>query len=139
MDTDTLAAALLHDVVEDTDHRLEHIQKQFGEDVALMVDGVTKLGQDAFLPGGAAGGKCPQNAAGHGAGYPGHHHQAGDRLHNMRTMESMPPQKQRDKSLETMEIYAPLAHRWVSAPSRRSWRISPCATWTRLPIRRSKS
>ena len=78
MDTETLVAALLHDVVEDTATTGESIEKQFGEDVALMVNGVTKLGQVPFFhPGGAAGGKCPQNAACHGTGCPGYHHQAG--------------------------------------------------------------
>lgn len=112
MDTDTLVAALLHDVVEDTDTSLEFIKKKFGEDVANLVDGVTKIGQ------------VPLNTK--------EEQQAenirkilmamskdirviiiklADRLHNMRTIMYRPPEKQRKKALETMNFYAPIAHR----------------------------
>lgn len=112
MDTDTICAALMHDVVEDTDTTLEEIKKKFGEDVALMVDGVTKIGQ------------VPLNTK--------EEQQAenirkilmamskdirviiiklADRLHNMRTLYARPPHKQRKTSLETMNFYAPIAHR----------------------------
>ena len=112
MDTDTICAALLHDVVEDTETSLEDIQKQFGADVALLVDGVTKIGQ------------VPLNTK--------EEQQAenirkilmamskdirviiiklADRLHNMRTLYARPPHKQRKTSLETMNFYAPIAHR----------------------------
>ena len=112
MDTDTICAALLHDVVEDTETSLDDIRKQFGEDVALLVDGVTKIGQ------------VPLNTK--------EEQQAenirkilmamskdirviiiklADRLHNMRTLYARPPHKQRKTSLETMNFYAPIAHR----------------------------
>lgn len=112
MDTDTICAALLHDVVEDTETSLEYIRKRFGEDVALMVDGVTKIGQ------------VPLNTK--------EEQQAenirkilmamskdirviiiklADRLHNMRTLYARSPEKQRKTSLETMNFYAPIAHR----------------------------
>ena len=112
MDTDTLVAALLHDVVEDTATTGESIEKQFGEDVALMVNGVTKLGQVPFST------REEQQAENVRKMLLAMAQDVrviiiklADRLHNMRTLESMPPQKQRDKSLETMEVYAPLAHR----------------------------
>ena len=112
MDTDTLVAALLHDVVEDTATTSDSIEKQFGKDVALMVDGVTKLGQVPFST------REEQQAENVRKMLLAMAQDVrviiiklADRLHNMRTLESMPPQKQRDKSLETMEVYAPLAHR----------------------------
>lgn len=112
MDTDTICAALLHDVVEDTGVELEEIKKKFGDDVALLVDGVTKIG------------KVPLNTK--------EEQQAenirkilmamskdirviiiklADRLHNMRTLYARPPEKQLKTSLETMNFYAPIAHR----------------------------
>ena len=112
MDTETLVAALLHDVVEDTATTGESIEKQFGKDVALMVNGVTKLGQVPFST------REEQQAENVRKMLLAMAQDVrviiiklADRLHNMRTLESMPPQKQRDKSLETMEVYAPLAHR----------------------------
>ena len=112
MDTETLVAALLHDVVEDTATTGESIEKQFGEDVALMVNGVTKLGQVPFST------REEQQAENVRKMLLAMAQDVrviiiklADRLHNMRTLESMPPQKQRDKSLATMEVYAPLAHR----------------------------
>ena len=112
MDTDTICSALLHDVVEDTPATLDDLKKRFGQDVALLVDGVTKLG------------KIPTNSK--------EQQQAenvrkillamsqdirvmiiklSDRLHNMRTLKHRPPEKQRSTALETMNIYAPIAHR----------------------------
>ncbi len=112
MDTETVVAALLHDVVEDTETTSEAIEKQFGKDVALMVNGVTKLGQVPFST------REEQQAENVRKMLLAMAQDVrviliklADRLHNMRTMDSMPPQKQLDKSLETMEVYAPLAHR----------------------------
>lgn len=112
MDTESIIAALLHDVVEDTEITLEQVRKNFGKDVANIVDGVTKISKIKL--------------------YSREEQQAenvrkmliamsndirviivklADRLHNMRTIECMPEQKRRDKSRENMEVYAPIAHR----------------------------
>lgn len=112
MDTDSICGALLHDVVEDTPVMLDEIIKQFGSDVAKLIDGVTKISKIPY--------------------YTREQQQAenirkmliamaddirviiiklADRLHNMRTMDCMPEQKRRDKSLENMQVFAPIAHR----------------------------
>ncbi len=112
LDTETLCAALLHDTVEDTSASLEEVAELFGEPVSQLVDGVTKLTGITFQSRDE--------------------HQAenyrkmmvamasdvrviliklADRLHNMRTLGSLPKQKQLEKARETLEIYAPLAHR----------------------------
>lgn len=112
MDTESICAALLHDVVEDTDATNETVQKLFGKQVALLVDGVTKLGKVPY--------------------YSREEQQSEnlrkmllsmaedvrvviiklcDRLHNMRTIDSLREQKRRDIALETIEVYAPIAHR----------------------------
>lgn len=112
MDSESIAAALLHDVVEDTDTSAEDIKRGFGEDVALLVDGVTKIGKLNFTT------KEQQQAESlrkmliaMGQDIRVIIIKLADRLHNMRTLDAMPEQKQRDKSLETLEIYAPIAHR----------------------------
>ncbi len=112
MDSDSIIAALLHDVVEDTDYDLNYVRKEYGKDVANIVDGVTKISKIKL--------------------YSREEQQAenvrkmliamsndirviivklADRLHNMRTIECMKEQKRRDKSKECMEVYAPIAHR----------------------------
>jgi len=112
LDTETLCAALLHDTVEDTSASLEEVRELFGEPVAALVDGVTKLTGITFQSRDE--------------------HQAenyrkmmvamatdvrviliklADRLHNMRTIDGLAKQKQLEKARETLEIYAPLAHR----------------------------
>lgn len=112
MDSKAIAAALLHDVVEDTDATLEDIKREFGEEVALLVDGVTKIGRLNFSS------KEQQQAESlrkmliaMGQDIRVIIIKLADRLHNMRTIDAMTPQKQRDKSVETLEIYAPIAHR----------------------------
>jgi GTP pyrophosphokinase len=113
MDTDTICAALLHDVVEDSAVEVNLLRKKFGEDVALMVNGVTKIGQ------------IPLNTTKE------EHHaenirkillamakdvrviliKLADRLHNLRTLGCRPSEKQRATALETMSFYTPIAHR----------------------------
>ncbi len=112
MDTDCLCAALLHDVVEDTDATLEGISRQFGADVALMVNGVTKLGQ---IPLTTKEEQQSENVRKMLLAMSEDIRviiiKLADRLHNMRTLSFKSEKKQREISLETMEIYAPIAHR----------------------------
>ena len=112
MDTDTVCAALLHDVVEDTAVTLEELRKQFGDDVALMVDGVTKIG---LVPLNSKEEQQAENIRKIPMAMSKDIRviiiKLADRLHNMRTLGPRPPHKQRKTSLETMSIYAPIAHR----------------------------
>ena len=112
MDSESVAASLLHDVVEDTDTSLDFIKKEFGAEVALLVDGVTKIGRLSFSS------KEQQQAESlrkmliaMGKDIRVIIIKLADRLHNMRTIDAMSDSKQREKSLETLEIYAPIAHR----------------------------
>ncbi len=112
MDSQSIAAALLHDVVEDTPIALEEIEESFGEEVALIVDGVTKIGRIFFST------KEQQQAESLRKMLVAMAKdirviviKLADRLHNMRTLDAMPEQKRRDVALETMEVYAPIAHR----------------------------
>ena len=112
MDTDTVCAALLHDVVEDTETTLEEIRKNFGQEVAMLVDGVTKLGRIPLFT------KEEQQAENVRKILLAMSQDIRviiiklcDRLHNMRTLGHRPPEKQRNTALETMNIYAPIAHR----------------------------
>lgn len=112
VDDITVASALLHDVAEDTDFKIDTIKKEFGNEIAEIVDGVTKIG-DIFR--------------GHEITKAENYHKFllsiikdirvilvkfADRLHNMNTLEYVKPDKQRRIALETLEIYAPLAHRF---------------------------
>ena len=106
----TIVAGLLHDTVEDTDLTLDEIRKEFGDDIATLVDGVSKIGRLSFAQNREAD-----------------NHQKmllamardirvviikiADRLHNMRTLDAMSPEKQQKISIETLEIYSPIAHR----------------------------
>ena len=112
LDSEAVCAALLHDAVEDTETTVEEISKMFSNEVALLVDGVTKIGRLSFIS------KEEQQAESirkmliaMGKDIRVILIKLADRLHNMRTIEFMPQQKQRDKALETLEVYAPIAHR----------------------------
>lgn len=110
MDTTTLVAALLHDTVEDTGYTLEALTTEFGDEVGHLVDGVTKL--DKVVLGSAAEGETIRKMIIAMARDPRVLViKVADRLHNMRTMRFLPPEKQARKARETLEVIAPLAHR----------------------------
>lgn len=112
MDTDTICSALLHDVVEDTNATLDDLKKRFGQDVALLVDGVTKLGK---IPTESKERQQAENVRKILLAMSQDIRvmiiKLADRLHNMRTLKYRPHDKQRATALETMNIYAPIAHR----------------------------
>jgi len=112
LDTATLCAALLHDTVEDTSASLEEIQAEFGEEIAQLVDGVTKLTEITFE---SRDERQAENYRKMMVAMATDIRviliKLADRLHNMRTLGALPKQKQMAKSHETLEIYAPLAHR----------------------------
>lgn len=112
MDNECIIGALLHDVVEDTEYTLPYIGSRFGADVELLVDGVTKLGQ---IPLSTREEVQAENIRKMFMAMNKDVRviiiKLADRLHNMRTLQHMPEYKQREKSLETLEIYAPIAHR----------------------------
>ncbi|WP_371614993.1 bifunctional (p)ppGpp synthetase/guanosine-3',5'-bis(diphosphate) 3'-pyrophosphohydrolase [Streptomyces sp. NBC_00454] len=110
MDPATLMAGLLHDTVEDTEYGLEDLRREFGDAVTLLVDGVTKLDRVKF--GEAAQAETVRKMVVAMAKDPRVLViKLADRLHNMRTMRYLKREKQEKKARETLEIYAPLAHR----------------------------
>ncbi len=112
LDLTTIAAALLHDVVEDTEVTLEQVRAEFGEEITTLVDGVTKLSRLRFQS------RLEEQADNLRKMLLAMVQdirviliKLADRLHNMRTLEALPPEKQREVARETLEIFAPLAHR----------------------------
>jgi len=112
LDTATLCAALLHDTVEDTSASLDEVHAEFGEEIATLVDGVTKLTGITFQ---SRDDRQAENyrkmMVAMAADIRVILIKLADRLHNMRTLRAMPKQKQHEKAKETLEIFAPLAHR----------------------------
>ena len=113
MDKETIAAGLLHDVVEDTKVSEDEIREMFGEEVSLLVDGVTKLGRLSY-----SSDKLEVQAENLRKMFLAMAKdirviiiKLADRLHNMRTLQFMTPEKQKEKAKETMDIYAPIAQR----------------------------
>ena len=113
MDKETIAAGMLHDVVEDTKFTEEDIRREFGDEVALLVDGVTKLGRLSY-----SSDKLELQAENLRKMFLAMAKdirviiiKLADRLHNMRTLQFMTPAKQKEKAKETMDIYAPIAQR----------------------------
>ena len=125
LDEQTIAASLLHDVVEDCDVPLDELSRRFGPEIAKLVDGVTKLTRlDSRI-------HDPLNAIANGADDPDSLYaeslrkmlvsmaedirvvliKLADRMHNMRTLDALPPEKRRRIAQETLDIYSPLAHR----------------------------
>ena len=112
MDSESISAALLHDLVEDTETSIEDVKSLFGADVALIVDGVTKIGRIQYVSREEQQAESLRKMLiAMGKDIRVIIIKLADRLHNMRTIDSMPEQKQRDKALETIEVYAPIAHR----------------------------
>ena len=112
LDTDSICGSLLHDVVEDTPVMLGEIRKMFGKDVAKLIDGVTKISK---IPYSTREEQQAENIRKMLIAMSEDIRviiiKLADRLHNMRTMDCMPEQKRRDKSVENMQVYAPIAHR----------------------------
>ena len=112
LDTDSLCAALLHDTVEDTTASLEEVRERFGEDIATIVDGVTKLTGLTFQSRDEAQAENYRKMmVAMAADVRVIFIKLADRLHNMRTIGALPKQKQMEKARETLDIFAPLAHR----------------------------
>ena len=110
MSSETLAAALLHDTVEDTGYSIEKLEADFGTEVARLVDGVTKLDKVKYGEASAAE-TVRKMVVAMAKDIRVLLVKLADRLHNMRTLEFLPADKQEQKARETLEIFAPLAHR----------------------------
>jgi GTP pyrophosphokinase len=112
MDSSTLKAALLHDTVEDSDATIAQVRERFGDEVAELVDGVTKLGKIEFESlSEAQSNNLRKMLIAMAKDIRVILIKLADRLHNMRTLSALPEERRIEKARETMEIYAPLAHR----------------------------
>ncbi|MFA6549081.1 MAG: bifunctional (p)ppGpp synthetase/guanosine-3',5'-bis(diphosphate) 3'-pyrophosphohydrolase [Candidatus Margulisiibacteriota bacterium] len=108
----TICASLLHDVIEDVEVKIQEIKKRFGEEVARMVEGVTKLSQLTFVSREVRQAENFRKMfLAMGEDFRIIVIKLADRLHNMRTLKYLSPEKQQETALETREIFAPLAHR----------------------------
>ena len=132
MNSETLCAALLHDTVEDTDYTLAELRREFGDDVATLVDGVTKL--DKVKYGDAAQAETVRKmVVAMSRDIRVLVIKLADRLHNMRTLRYLPREKQEQKSREVLEIFAPLAHRL--GMNNVKWELEDLAFSTMFPKR----
>ena len=132
MNSETLCAALLHDTVEDTDYTLTELRREFGDDVAALVDGVTKL--DKVKYGDAAQAETVRKmVVAMSRDIRVLVIKLADRLHNMRTLRYLPREKQEQKSREVLEIFAPLAHRL--GMNNVKWELEDLAFSTMFPKR----
>jgi len=134
LDTATLKAALLHDTVEDSDVTLEEIHESFGSEVAALVDGVTKLGRIEFESlSEQQSNNLRKMLIAMAKDIRVILIKLADRLHNMRTLAALPPERRLDKARETMEIYAPLAHRL--GISQVKWELEDLAFFYLEPVK----
>ena len=111
LDTESIIAGMLHDCIEDTEFCYDEIKEEFGETIADLVNGVTRLGMIRYSKEQEQMEDLRKMFMAMAKDIRVILIKLADRLHNMKTMEFLPPHKQRSKSLETMEIYAPIAHR----------------------------
>ncbi|MFH1681667.1 MAG: bifunctional (p)ppGpp synthetase/guanosine-3',5'-bis(diphosphate) 3'-pyrophosphohydrolase [Candidatus Eisenbacteria bacterium] len=113
LDATTIASGLLHDVVEDSEATIEDVERNFGSEIAFLVGGVTKIGQLQFAsPEKEQADYCRNMLLSTGKDIRVILIKLADRLHNMRTLQFLPPEKIRRIARETLDIYAPLAHRF---------------------------
>ncbi len=136
LDVITVTAGLLHDVLEDTLMSGEELKKQFGDEVYQIVEGVTKISQVYFT---SRHQKQAENFRKMLLAMVGDIRvlfvKLADRLHNMRTLQYLPPDRRERISRETLDIYAPLAHRLGMAKIRESWKTWLSVSLIPLPIR----
>jgi len=134
LDTATLKAALLHDTVEDSDVTLSQVHDEFGSEVSELVDGVTKLGRIEFESlSEQQSNNLRKMLIAMAKDIRVILIKLADRLHNMRTLAALPPERRLDKARETMEIYAPLAHRL--GISQVKWELEDLAFFYLEPVK----